>query len=145
MNKIDMAKVTYSFDDLEESNKYLSDDFQGTDSVSGPPFDKAGWIGMGQMFKNSFPDIKVVIEEIHEESDSVMLTSHFTGTFKKDFDLSAMGMGVIPASGEAVKFPSSTSKISFDGDKVSRTHNTDTGPEAGFPGLLQALGVTANP
>jgi predicted ester cyclase len=141
MNKIDMVKVTYSFDDLEESNKYLSDDFQGTDSVGGPPFDKAGWIGMGQMFKNSFPDIKVVIEEIHEEGDSVMLTSHFTGTFTKDFDLSAMGMGVIPASGEAVKFPSSTSRISFNGDKISGTHDMDTGPEAGFPGLLKALGV----
>ena len=143
MNKIDIAKVTYSFDDLEESNKYLSDDFQGTDEVGGPPFDKAGWIGMGQMFKNSFPDIKVVIEDIHEEGDSVMLTSHFTGTFTKDFDLSAMGMGVIPASGEAVKFPSSTSRISFNGDKVSRTHNLDTGPEAGFPGLLNAFGVPA--
>ena len=143
MNKIDIAKVTYSFDDLEESNKYLSDDFQGTDEVGGPPFDKAGWIGMGQMFKNSFPDIKVVIEDIHEEGDSVMLTSHFTGTFKKDFDLSAMGMGVIPASGAAVKFPSSTSRISFSGDKVSRTHNLETGPEAGFPGRLKVLGVPA--
>jgi predicted ester cyclase len=143
MNKIDLVKTTYSFDNFEESNKHLSDDFQGTDSVGGPPFDKAGWIGMGQMIKNSFPDIKVVIEDIHEEGDSVMVTSYFTGTFTNEFDLSEMGMGVIPASGEMVTFPSTTTKISFDGDKISRTHDTDTGPEAGFPGLLKALGVKA--
>jgi hypothetical protein len=143
MNKIDLAKETYSFDNLELANSRLSDDFQGTDEVGGPPFDKAGWIGMGQMFKNSFPDIKVHIEDIHEHGDKVMLTSYFTGTFTRDFDLSAMGMGVIPASGEMVTFPSSTSEISFAGDKVSRTHNIETGPEAGFPGLLKALGVKA--
>jgi hypothetical protein len=143
MNKIDMVKATYSFDDFEGSAKNLSDDFQSTDSVGGPPFDKAGWIGMGQIFKNTFPDIKVVIEDIHEAGDSVMVTSYFTGTFTNDLDLSAMGMGVIPASGEMVTFPSTTSKISFDGDKISRTHDTDTGPEAGFPGLLKALGVKA--
>ena len=54
-----------------------------------------------------------------------------------------LGMGIIPASGAMVKFPSSASKISFDGDKISRTHNTDTGPEAGLPGMLKALGVKA--
>ena len=64
--------------------------------------------------------------KIHEHGDTVMLTSHFTGTFTKDFDLSAMGMGVVPASGEMVTFPSSTSEISFDGDKVSKTHNIET-------------------
>jgi len=143
MNKIDLVKATYSFDDFEGSAKNLSDDFQSTDSVGGPPFDKAGWIGMGQIFKNTFPDIKVVIEDIHEEGDSVMVTSYFTGTFTNDFDLSAMGMGVIPASGEMVTFPSNTTKISFDGDKISRSHDNDTGPEAGFPGLLKALGVKA--
>lgn len=143
MNKIDIAKETYSFDDFDKSNSHLSDDFKGTDAVGGPPFDKAGWIGMGQMFKHSFPDIEVVIDDIHEHGDKVMLTSHFTGTFTNDFDLSAMGMGVVPASGKTVTFPTSTSEISFDGDKVSGTHNLETGPEAGFPGLLKALGVQA--
>ena len=143
MNKIAIAKETYSFADLEKSNSHLSDNFQGTDAVGGPPFDKASWIGMGQMFKHSFPDIKVVVEDAHEYGDKVMFTSHFTGTFTNDFNLSVMGMGVIPASSEMVTFPSSTSEISFDGDKVSGTHDIATGPEAGFPGLLKALGVPA--
>lgn len=141
MNKIEIVKASWNFKDLEGSSKYLAEDFQSTDSVGGPPFDKAGWMGMGQMLKNSFPDIKVVIEDIKEEGDRVMVTNYLTGTFTNDFDLSEMGMGVIPASGELVKFASSTSQISFDGDKISRNHNIDTGPDAGLPGMLKALGV----
>ena len=140
MNKLDTVKIVYSFNDFNESRKYLSDDFQGTDSVDGPAFDKEGWIGMGQMFKGSLPDIKVVIDDVSENGDSFTVTSHFTGTFANDFDLSAMDMGVIPASGKFVEFPSSTAEISFTGDKISRFHSTDTGPDAGLPGLMKTLG-----
>jgi hypothetical protein len=140
---MDIVKVVYSFDDFDRSANYLTDDFQGTDSVGGPTFDKAGWIGMGQMFKGSLPDIKNVIDDVREEGDSVTVTSHFTGTFTNDFDLSALGMGVIPASGEFVEFPSGTAQITFDGDQISKFHSTDTGPEAGLPGLMKALGADA--
>jgi hypothetical protein len=143
MNKMDIMKVVYSFNDFEESAKYLSDDFQGTDSVGGPTFDKAGWIGMGQMFKGSLPDIKVVIDDVREEGDTLTVASHFTGTFTNDFDLSAMDMGVIPASGKFVEFPSSTAQISFEGDQITKFHNTDTGPDAGLPGLMKTLGADA--
>jgi hypothetical protein len=141
MNKIETVKSMWNFDDIEQASKTLAEDFQATDAVGGPPYDKAGWVGMGQVIKNSFPDIKVVVEEIHEEGDSVMVTSYFTGTFSNDFDLSAAGMSVIPASGEMVRFPSSTNQISFMGDKISRIHSTDIGPDAGLPGMLKALGV----
>jgi len=141
MNKIELVKTVYSFDNLDQNGKYLSDDFQGTDSVGGPAFDKDGWTGMGQMFKGSLPDIKVVIDDIREDGDHVLVKSHFTGTFTNDFDLSAMGMGVIPASGEFVEFPPSTVQVSFNGDKVSKVHSTDTGPDAGLPGLMKTLGA----
>ena len=144
MNKIDTAKTVFSFDNIDQNAKYLSDDFQGTDAVGGPTFDKAGWMGMGQMFKHSLPDIKVLIDDIHEESDSVVVTSRITGTFTNDFDLTQMGMGVVPASGEMVEFPASTTQISFNGDKVSKFHNTETGPGAGLPGMLKALGAKAS-
>lgn len=141
MDKVDIMKIVYSFENFDESAQYLAEDFQGTDSVGGPAFDKEGWIGMGQMFKGSMPDIKVVIDDIQEEGDMLKVKSHFTGTFTNDFDLSAMGMGVIPASGEFVEFPASTAEISFDGDKITRFHNTETGPEAGMPGMMKALGA----
>ncbi len=144
MNKIDLVKLSSGFDDLDESAKYLSDDFQFTDSIGGPPFDKASWIGMGKLFQHSFPDIKEVTDDIREEGNQVMLTSHFEGTFTNDLDLSAVGMGVIPASGKMVIFPSSTNEVSFDGDKISRIHNTATGPDAGLSGFLKVLGEPAS-
>ena len=139
MNKIDIAKATYSFDDFEESAKHLSDDFQGTDSVGGPPFDKAGWLGMGQMFKGSIPDIKVIVDEVHEEGDSVMLTSHFSGTFTNDLDLSAMGMGVIPASGKEIVWPEMSVKYMVEGEKIVR--EIPYGDVSGIEDFLAPLGV----
>jgi hypothetical protein len=141
MEKVDIMKIVFSFDNFDESQQYLSEDFQGTDSVGGPVFDKAGWTGMGQMFKGSLPDIKVVVDDIQEGDDMLTVKSHFTGTFTNDFDLSAMGMGVIPANGQFVEFPPSTAEISFRGDQITKFHNTETGPEAGLPGLMKALGA----
>jgi hypothetical protein len=141
MNKVDIMKIVFSFDNFEESQQYLSEDFQGTDSVGGPTFDKAGWTGMGQMFKGSLPDIKVVIDDVQENGYMLTVKSHFTGTFTNDFDLSAMGMGVIPANGKFVEFPPSSAEISFNGDQVTKFHNTETGPEAGLPGIMKALGA----
>jgi hypothetical protein len=70
-----------------------------------------------------------------------MLTSHWEGTFVNDFDLSAMGLGVAPATGKAVVFPTSTIRISFDGDKISRIHDPATDPDAGPAGFFKALGM----
>lgn len=140
MNKIDIVKVAFDFDNADSAS-LLSDDFQSTDAVGGPPTDKSMWIGMGQMMRASFPDISYVIQDIREEGDSVMVTGRFSGTFVNDFDLSAMGMGVIPATGAAVEFSDGTSQVSFDGDKISRVHDPDTGPNAGMKGFLRALGV----
>jgi hypothetical protein len=71
----------------------------------------------------------------------VVVTSHWEGTFVNDFDLSALGLGVAPATGKAVVFPTSTIRISFDGDQISRIHDPATGPDVGTAGFLKALGV----
>ena len=96
---------------------------------------------MGPLFPGSLQDINVVVDDIQENGDMLTVKSHFTGTFTNDFDLSAMGMGVIPANVKFGEFPPSTAEISFDGDKVTRFHNTETGPEAGLPGMMKALGA----
>jgi hypothetical protein len=94
------------------------------------------------MMKSAFPDISTVIEEIREEGDEVVVTSHLGGTFANDLDLSALGLGVIHATGKAVVFPTSTVRIGFDGDKIAKLHDPSTGPDAGLPGFLKVLGVT---
>lgn len=139
MNKIDIVKTAYSFGDPEQTSKYFSDDFQSTDSVGGPPMDKTTWFGMGEVMGSAMPDIDFVIEDIREEGDDVIVVGHISGTFENDFDISAMNMGVIPPSGKAVTFPSGTSRLSFAGDKISRVHSLDTGPNAGVTGLISAL------
>ncbi len=141
MNKVDTVREAFSFGDLEQQRAYFADDFQYSSEADDALMDKATWFGMGAMLKVSFPDISAVIEDVWEAGEDVMITSHFTGTFMNDLDMSMMGMGVIPASGAQVRFPSGTVRVSFDGDRIRTAHETDTGPDAGFGGFLRALGV----
>lgn len=140
MNKIDIVKKTFTFDiPTEVKYGYFTDDFQWSDSVGSPPMNKEAFLGMADLMKASFPDVGFNIEEIRQEGEEVILVSHFTGTFENDFDLSAINMGIIPATGKTVKFPSASDRVSFDGDKVSKIQNLDTGPNSGMAGFLAVL------
>jgi predicted ester cyclase len=142
MNKIEIVKKAFSFDTPpEEQKEYLSDDYQFVDSVGSPPEDKEAWFGMGQLMRASIPDIVFIFDEIHQEGEDVVFSGHFTGTFKHDMDLSAMNIGVIPATGKVLNIPGGTNRISFTGDKISKNHNLDTGPTAGMAGFLAAFGA----
>jgi predicted ester cyclase len=140
MNKVEFVKRNL---DLNNPDRYsqISDEFQWTDAMGSPPMDKNAWIGMGQLMEAAFPDLSYVIKDVREKGDGVAVTGHFSGTFTNDFDLSAMGMGVVPATGAAVEFPTSTIQVSVDGGKISKIHDPSTGPDAGTPGFLKALGV----
>ncbi len=142
MNKADTVREVFGMlGDFERQTPYFADDFQVTDELGSPPMDKATWFGMGQMIVGSFPDMENVIDDIWEDGEDVMVTSHFAGTFMNDLDLSMVGMGVIPASGAQVEFPRGNIRITFNGGKISRLHNTDTGPDAGLGGFVRALSV----
>ena len=141
MNKIDIVRAATGFGRSDQRMPYYTSDFQVTFESGDPPIDLTTWFGMAAMMQGSFPDIKEVIDEIHEEGDSVILVSHFDGTFTKPLDMSAMGMGVIPATGAPVKFPSSTNRFSFEGEKIAHMHSLDTGPEAGIAGFMKAIGA----
>jgi hypothetical protein len=103
--------------------------------------DKDSFGAMGSLLESAFPDMSLDIDGIQEAGDGLMVTSHFSGTFTNDLDLSAMGMGVIPATGKMVVFPSQRDKVSFDGDKISEIHNKETGPDAGMAGFFTKLGA----
>ena len=141
MNKVDIVREAFNLDNPELRASHLADDFQATDSLGGLPNSKEVWLGMGQMLRASFPDMEYVITHIHEEGDGVHVAGHFAGTFTSDLDMSPMGMGVISATGKKVMWPDSTRQVSFDGDKISRLHSPDTGPDAGVGGFLKALGA----
>jgi hypothetical protein len=143
MNKIELVrKATDSTQWGKPAwQDYYTDDFQLTNAQGAPPSGRDENIAMGQLMLSAMPDIKTVIEDIREDGDDVVVTSHWQGTFLNDFDLSAMGMGVVPATGKAVVFPTSTVRISFKGDKISKIHDPATDPDAGPAGFFKALGV----
>ena len=93
------------------------------------------------MVQGSFPDIKVVIDDIHTDGNSVILAIHFKATFTHPLDLSVLGLGVIPATGAPVKFLINTNRFSFEGDKIERMYNMDIGPYTGVSGFLKDVSV----
>jgi predicted ester cyclase len=140
MNRIDAAKAAFNLNDPNQYEHY-ADDFQWSDASGSPPMDKSTWLAMAKTVRSAFPDLSLKIDDIREVGDQVAVTSHFTGTFTNAVDLSAMGMGTIPPTGKRVEFPKSSDMLSFEGDKVSRMHNTDTGPDSGMAAFMTALGV----
>lgn len=60
---------------------------------------------MGQMLFTAFKDFNWVRSDLRQEGDSVIMSGHFEGTHTGDLDLSAMGAGVIPASGKMIVWP----------------------------------------
>ena len=140
MDKIEYIKKAYDVDSPDRGSKF-SDDFRWTDSLGSPPMDKSTWLGMGDLMESSFPDMKLIVEEIREDDDGFVVTSRFHGTFSKDLDLSAMGMGVVPATGKTIDFPSQRDRVSFGNGKISELHNLETGPDAGMAGFLKAIGA----
>jgi|GEM_PF-2728094 hypothetical protein len=67
------------------------------------------------------------------------MTGHFEGTHKADLDLSAIGAGVIPASGKKIVWPEVSVKITVEGDQIVREEAYGEG--GGMEAFLAPLGV----
>ena len=124
---------------VEASKTYLSDDFKNYDKDGNVIMDKAAYIGMGQLLTSAFKNLKAVYSDIHEEGDSVIASYHFEGTHTGDLDLSAMGLGVIPASGKKIVFPEDTAAFEIRGDKIVSIK--PYGDSEGMASFLATLGV----
>ncbi len=110
---------------VEAGETYLSDDFKNFDKDGNVIGDKAAYIGMTNLLAAAFKDFKAVYSDIREEGDSVIVSSHFEGTHTGDLDLSAMGMGVVPASGKKIVWPESRLKFKIEGDKIVSINPTE--------------------
>ena len=133
------ANADRSSSSIEAVEKYYSDDFQSFDMDGNVQMNKESYMGFVKLLYASLPDIKAVLSDVHEEGDSVIVRSHFEGTHSGDLDLSAMGMGVIPASGKKVVWPEARTEWKFAGDQIASIQARD---DAGGVGpFLAALGV----
>ena len=125
---------------FEANEKYLSDDFQILDKEGNMQMNREAYLGMGSLLYDSFPDFNNVVRDAREEGDSVMVRSHFEGTFTGDLDLSAMGMGVIPASGKKIVWPEAATEWKFTEDQIASIQSKDE--NGGLGPFLAAIGVT---
>jgi predicted ester cyclase len=124
---------------VEASKTYLSEDFQSLDKDGNVEQNREAYTSVSRLMATAFTDFKFVYSDIHEEDDSVIVIGQFEGMHTGDLDLSALGLGVIPASGKKIVVPSGN-KFMIENDKiVSRQDYGDYGGSAAF---LAALGVT---
>lgn len=122
----------------DTSVKYLADDFKSLDSDGTVLMDKQMYIGMGQMLLASFKGFRWVLKGLREENGIVYMTGHFEGTHTSDLDMSAMGAGIIPASGKKVTWPDTTVKVTIEDNQITSEQTT---AEGGMAEFLEPLGV----
>jgi predicted ester cyclase len=140
-NRLDIVKA-YSDAlaiDMTVAMDYLSDDFHTADQDGNVVLTKDGFVSMGEMMRSSFTDLTWVTTDIHEEGDRVIFSGHNEGTHTSDLDLSAMGIGIVPASGKKIVWPEAIMKLTVESDKIVRME--PHGGAAGLQGFLAPLGV----
>jgi len=126
-------------DDVAGRMAYLSHDFVSLDAEGNVVLTKESWTAMFHMLLASFPDWRYVTSNLRQEGDAVLMTGHFEGKFTSDLDLSAMGMGVIPASGKDIVWDDSDQKITVVDGKVAKFE--PLGHAGGMGPFLKGLGV----
>jgi len=124
---------------LEASQTYISENFQSLDKDGNVVQNREAWMGMAQLLTTAMKDIKFVYSDIHEEDDGVIVIGQFEGTHTGDLDLTALGLGVIPASGKKIVIPSGN-KFKIEGEKI--VSREDYGGYDGSAEFLTAFGVT---
>ena len=119
-------------------DKYYSDDFQTVDSDGNVLMNKPMLKGMSLLMVAAFEGLKAVVDEIREVDEGVYMKFHFEGKFTNDFDLSSLEIGVIPATGEYVVWPSAATIWVVAGDQIVG----EKPQQEGMDWFLSPLGVT---
>ena len=129
--------------DIDAIANLLSDDFQNLDQDGNVALTKEGFLNLARMMKVSFTHVGFVVSELYEEGDYIIIRGHNEGVHTADLDLSAMGLGILPASGKKIVWPEVSSKLTIVGNKVKRLEPY-AGP-AGLKAFLSALGIELPP
>ena len=125
--------------DFEKAKSMLSDDFQ----FSGPipkPANREDWLTMSANLKTAFPDLNYRFIVIGTDGDVVKTTSQLSGTHTGSFDLTAMKMGVIPATEKRFSSKIEKTKITLK-DNLVKSWVVEQNDGAGLNVILSQLGV----
>lgn len=131
--------VAFKAGDLKKCRSYLADGF----TFSGPvpkPASADQWVGIIAGMRTAFPDINYNSMITGSNGNKVMTTTQLTGTHTADWDLSAMGMGVIPATGIHFSNPKEEGVMTVEDGKITSYH-IDAKEGSGVPGILKQIGV----
>ena len=142
---MDVQELTTTFQaafeagDFETTASYLADDFVFSGATP-EPIGAQEWLGMSMALKAGFPDLAYNFSIESIDGNVVTSSAQLTGTHNGDLDLSAMGMGVIPATGIAVTNPRESNEAVVEGDKLKSLH-VHSSPDGGVMGLLAQIGA----
>lgn len=131
--------TAFKAEDMVKCKTFLSDGF----TFSGPTPEPVGadqWMGIIMGMRAAFPDLNYNIKITGYEDNKVMTTTQLTGTHSKDWDLTAMGIGLIPATGKAFSNPKEEGLMTIENGKIS-SYFINSKEESGIPGILKKLGV----
>jgi len=125
--------------DFTKAKSMLSDDFM----FSGPvpqPINGDAWMGMSMGLKKAFPDLDYHFHVHSVEGDVVNIAAELKGSHHGDLDLTAMGMGVIPATHKSFAAAHEHGKVTVKDGKVT-AWATEATQGAGLMAILGQLGV----
>jgi predicted ester cyclase len=125
--------------EFEKAKSLFADDFK----FSGPvpePISGQAWIGMSVSLKNAFPDLDYQFKVESVDGDTANISAELKGTHKGDFDLTAMNMGVIPATGKSFHAAHENGKATLRDGKIA-TWEMEGTEGAGLMAILGQLGV----
>lgn len=134
--------AAFEVGDFDTVASYMSDDFQFSGATPQPTSGQA-WMGLSARMRAAFPDLRYNFRVEEMDGNVASVYSQLSGTHTEDFDLTNMGMGVIPPTGKSFSLPSTISEAVVEGDKVTSVH-VNSSPEGGVAGILSQLGVAVS-
>jgi predicted ester cyclase len=142
MNTKEIAEAyvdAFNRGDLNTLADLLADDFQ----FSGPvpePMGRDQFQGLMDLMWNAFPDIRFNTRLVSINRNVVHFTNQLAGTHTSDLDLSALGIGVIPATGRSFSMAREDGESIIENGYIVSTHVQPT-EGAGLVAILHQLGV----
>jgi hypothetical protein len=125
--------------EFEKAKSLLSSDFKFSGAVPEPISGEA-WIGMSINLKAAFPDLDYQFKIESVDGKSANISAELKGVHSGDLDLTAMDMGVIPATGKSFKAAHEHGKATVRDGKVDSLALEPT-EGAGLMAILGQLGV----
>jgi len=125
--------------DFVKAQSMLANDFQ----FSGPvpePISGPAWMGMSANLKAAFPNLDYQFKIESVDGNKVHISAQLKGTHSGDLDLTAMNMGVIPATNKSFAAAHEHGEATVQDGKVKTwaMHPTEG---AGLMAILGQLGV----